>query len=94
MVAGVVLTAAHVVFDDRALTYLPASGVKWFFQRHAGVYEPAPQTPRGWVVLGGYAAQRTADATPGVTAGAPRGVTMKRAPAGSCTGSSNATRSR
>lgn len=61
-----VLTAAHVVFDDRALTYLPASGVKWFFQRHAGDFEPAPQTPRGWCVLAGYAAQRQADGTPGL----------------------------
>ena len=62
----VVLTAAHVVFDDYALAYVPNSSVKWFFQRHAGTYEPAPQTPRGWIVMGGYAAQRTADANPGV----------------------------
>lgn len=64
----VVLTAAHVVFDDRELAYVPNYGVNWFFQRQAGVYEPGPQTPRGWIVQGGYAAQRTVEGTPGASA--------------------------
>ena len=61
----VVLTAAHVVFDDYALAFVANSSVKWFFQRQAGEYEPAPQTPRGFVVSSGYAAQRQSEATPG-----------------------------
>lgn len=59
-----VLTAAHAVFDDSTLAFVPE--VKWFFQRHAGAYEPAPQLARGWFVLSGYAAQRQADASPGL----------------------------
>src|SRR5262249_1765060 len=61
----VVLTAAHVVFDDVALT--PVPGVNWFFQRHAGVYEPPPKPARGWGMLSGYAAPRTNDASPGIS---------------------------
>ena len=61
----VVLTAAHVVYDDVQFSFLPVGSVKWFFQRHAGTYEPAPKLPRGWVVLSGYADRRVADATPG-----------------------------
>jgi hypothetical protein len=60
-----VLTAAHVVFDDRALAFVPNNSVKWFFQRHAGTYEPAPLTPRGWIKLDGYAAARSTNAIPG-----------------------------
>ncbi len=55
----VVLTAAHVIFDDLTLSYVPA--VRWFFQRQAGQYEPPQQTPRGAYVLSGYAAARTND---------------------------------
>ncbi|MBN2505512.1 MAG: hypothetical protein JXQ71_02340 [Verrucomicrobia bacterium] len=60
----VVLTAAHAVFNDVTLSFVPE--VKWFFQRHAGTYEPPPLLARGWFVLSGYAAQRTAEATPGI----------------------------
>jgi hypothetical protein len=68
----VVLTAAHTVFDEYALAYVPNSTVRWFFQRQAGEYEPAPQTPRGWVVSSGYAAQRESEATPGISGTASR----------------------
>jgi hypothetical protein len=61
----VVLTAAHVVFNDVTLSYV--TGVKWFFQRYAGQYEPPTQTPRGWYVFDGYAAARTNDNSPGVS---------------------------
>ncbi|HWA26628.1 MAG TPA: FG-GAP-like repeat-containing protein [Lacunisphaera sp.] len=61
----VVATAAHVVFDDGTLAYV--TGLQWLFQRHAGTYEPTPQTPRGFYVFNGYAAQRTAEGTPGVS---------------------------
>ena len=61
--ARVVATAAHVVFDDGSLSYV--TGLQWLFQRDSGTYEPKPQIPRGFYVFNGYAAQRTADATPG-----------------------------
>ena len=61
----VVATAAHVVFDDGTLSYV--SSLQWLFQRDRGTYEPTPQIPRGFYVFDGYAAQRTADATPGVS---------------------------
>jgi len=55
----VVLTAGHVLLDSRTLG--PAKRVRWHFQRQRGVYEPRPQTPRGWNLYAGYAAQRTND---------------------------------
>jgi hypothetical protein len=55
----VVLTAAHVLFDDTLLSY--AKRVKWFLQKHKGDYEPVGQVPRGWYIFDGYAAQRTYD---------------------------------
>ena len=55
----VVLTAAHVLFDDESLSFV--ADVKWFFQRQRGQYEPPPQTPRGAYVQEGYAAQRVSD---------------------------------
>jgi len=67
----VVLTAAHVVFDDAALSYVP--NVKWFFERHAAnsgatePYEPPAQAPRGWYAFSGYSAARTNDNSPGVS---------------------------
>lgn len=61
----VVLTAAHVVFDDTTLSFV--SGVRWFFQRYKGEFEPPAQTPRGWYAFGGYAAARTNDNSPGVS---------------------------
>ena len=61
----VVATAAHVVFDDSTLT--AATGLQWLFQRERGTYEPVPQVPRGSYIHAGYAAQRTADTTPGVS---------------------------
>jgi parallel beta-helix repeat protein len=61
----VVLTAAHVVFDDATLTYV--TGVRWFFQHYKGEFEASPQTPRGWYAFSGYAAARTNDASPGIS---------------------------
>jgi hypothetical protein len=58
---GVVLTAAHLLFDDRNLELVPAGEAHWLFQRHSGQYEPVPQTPYGTVILSGYAAQRSND---------------------------------
>jgi hypothetical protein len=61
----VVLTAAHVVYDDLRFSFQPVGSVRWFFQRYAGRYEPPPKLPRGWCVFAGYSAQRSSDRTPG-----------------------------
>ena len=55
----VVLTAAHVLFDDRLLSYVTEA--RWFFRKQKGEYEPLPQTPRGWAKRDGYATARTND---------------------------------
>jgi hypothetical protein len=60
----VVLTAAHVLFDDVNLRY--AREVKWLHQKHRGSYLPAPQIPRGWYVFEGYAKQREIENSPGI----------------------------
>ncbi len=56
---NVVLTAAHLVFNDETLSYV--SQVYWYFQQEIGVFQPEPMAARGWYVLSGYAAQRTND---------------------------------
>jgi hypothetical protein len=61
----VILTAAHVLFDDRLLTYVPPSEVYWLFHKQKGDFEPVPQTPRGWYRWDDYAAQRQVDNSPG-----------------------------
>jgi Big-like domain-containing protein/NHL repeat-containing protein len=57
--ANVVLTAAHLVFNDQTLGYV--SQAYWYFQQETGVFAPEPLAARGWYVLSGYAAQRTND---------------------------------
>lgn len=59
----VVVTAAHVVWDDGTLSAV--QGLQWLFQRHRGTYEPEAQAPRGFYLLAGYAAQRQAENSPG-----------------------------
>ena len=59
----VVATAGHVVWDDGTLAAV--QNLQWLFQRDAGSYEPKPQVPRGFYIFDGYAAQRTAENTPG-----------------------------
>jgi hypothetical protein len=61
----VVLTAAHVLFDELQFTYV--TDVKWVFQRHRGDFEPPVQTPRGWYTFEGYAAQRQLEQSPGIS---------------------------
>lgn len=60
----VVLTAAHLVFDDYLLA--PVGDADWFPQRHAGEFEPRPLRARGWYEFSGYATQRIAENSPGV----------------------------
>jgi hypothetical protein len=55
----VVLTAAHMVFNDVTLSYVNRAW--WHYQKEAGVFDPKPNEARGWYVLSGYAAQRTND---------------------------------
>ena len=62
---NVVLTAAHLVFNDFTLAY--ADHAYWYFQREAGVFEPEPLAARGWYLLSGYAAQRTNDLLGGLS---------------------------
>jgi len=61
--ARVVATAGHVVWDDGTLAAV--QNLQWMFERDAGSYEPKPQVPRGFYIFDGYAAQRTAENTPG-----------------------------
>jgi hypothetical protein len=61
----VVLTAAHVLFDDVQLQYTTVT--RWFFQRYRDQLEPPPITPRGWYVFDGYASQRQLDNSPGIS---------------------------
>jgi hypothetical protein len=62
---GVVLTAAHVIFDDRTLSFVDS--LRWFFRPYAGSYQPVAATPRGAFVLQGYASKRQQENTPGVS---------------------------
>jgi sugar lactone lactonase YvrE len=62
--ANVVLSAAHLVFNDQTLSYV--SQTYWYFQQEAGVSALQPQVARGWYVLGGYASQRTNDLQSGL----------------------------
>jgi NHL repeat len=62
---NVVLTAAHLVFNDETLSYV--SQVYWYFQEEEGVFAAEPVQARGWYVLSGYAAQRTNDLLSGLS---------------------------
>jgi len=62
---NVVLTAAHLLFNDSTLAY--ADHAYWYFQREAGVFEPEPQAARGWYLMSGYASQRTNDMLGGLS---------------------------
>lgn len=67
----VVATAAHLLFNENgSLSY--STGVRWLFQRSAGSFESPPQIPRGVYLFDGYATQRMADASPGVSTAASR----------------------
>jgi hypothetical protein len=65
---NVVLTAAHLVFNDQTLSYV--SNAWWYPQEEAPQYVPEPQAAQGWLVLSGYASQRTNDLHSGFAADA------------------------
>jgi outer membrane protein assembly factor BamB len=52
----VILTAAHVLFDDNSLDFVPS--IEWFPARQAGEYEPRPLLASGWYVPTNYVTQR------------------------------------
>jgi hypothetical protein len=62
--ANVVLTAAHLVFNDQTLSYV--SQAWWYPQEEAPQFMPEPQAAQGWLVLSGYASQRTNDLQSGL----------------------------
>ena len=59
-----VLTVAHAVFDDEALTL--AAEMRWFFQRHHGLHDPPPRFARGAYIFQGYGAARS-EQEPGIS---------------------------
>ena len=59
---NVVLTAAHLLFNDRSLSYV--GNVYWYFQQGADQAAQVPMSARGSLILSGYAAQRTNDLPP------------------------------
>jgi hypothetical protein len=61
---NVVLTAAHLIFNDQALSFV--NQAYWFYQEETGVFTPDPLLARGWYVLSGYASQRTNDVLGGL----------------------------
>jgi len=56
---NVVLTAAHMVFNDSTKSYV--TNAWWSSPEYLGVFQPEPLAARGWYVLSGYAAQRSND---------------------------------
>lgn len=61
---NVVLTAAHLVFNDQTLSYV--NHATWLFQEETGVSQPSPLQARGWYLLSGYASQRNTDINGGL----------------------------
>lgn len=62
----VVLTASRVIFDEARGAGVVPSSIRWMFQEHEGSHVPPARSPRGYVALVGYAAQRRTDQSPGV----------------------------
>jgi sugar lactone lactonase YvrE len=60
---NIVLTAAHMVFNDQTLSYV--SQAYWSFEQEGATFGPDPLPSRGWYILSGYAAQRLNDLTNG-----------------------------
>jgi hypothetical protein len=61
---NVVLTAAHLIFNDQTLSFV--NQASWLYQEEAGMFAPAPQPARGWYALSGYASQRSNDVVGGL----------------------------
>ena len=63
----VVLTAAHVLYNDAALSFV--TGVRWLHQRVRDEFEPAAQFPRGFFLASGYSAGRAVELENGTEPG-------------------------
>lgn len=63
----VVLTAAHVLWDESTTNFVPE--IEWRHERHAGDYEPKPLRARGWYVFDEYAKQRRQEREQGLPPG-------------------------
>ena len=61
---NVVLTAAHMVFNDRTLAFV--NQAYWSLQHDTNAVQPPPLPARGWYVLSGYAERRTNDVGSGL----------------------------
>jgi hypothetical protein len=59
----VVLTAAHVLFDETTGQMVPPESIEWFLERHAGDagYEPIPVKAAGYYVNENYLAARNTE---------------------------------
>ena len=59
----VVLTAAHVLFDETTGQMVPPESIEWFVERHAGDagYEPIPVKAAGYYVNENYLAARNTE---------------------------------
>ena len=62
--SNVVLTAAHLLFNDDTQAYVSAA--YWFPQQNIPAYVPTPLIARGEYLLTGYAMQRTNDLSSGI----------------------------
>jgi outer membrane protein assembly factor BamB/V8-like Glu-specific endopeptidase len=65
----VVLTAAHVLFDDVTTNYINPSSIMWFQEKIAGEYEPSPIYPAGYYVHTNYLQKRTVERQSGLAPG-------------------------
>jgi hypothetical protein len=59
----VVLTAAHVLFDESTGQMVPPESIEWYVERHAGDagYEPIPVKAVGYYVNENYLAARNTE---------------------------------
>ncbi len=64
--ANVVLTAAHLVFNDQTLSFVGQTF--WYPRGQSASADPKPLEARGYYVLSGYASQRTNDIQSGLYA--------------------------
>ena len=63
----VVLTAAHVLFDESTTNFV--TSIEWFHERHAGEYEPRPIKAAGWYVMEEYLRERRMELEQGLKPG-------------------------
>ena len=61
---NVVLTVAHLVFNDQTLSYV--SRAHWYAQDQTGLLKSQPLPARGYYLLSGYASRRTNDLQSGL----------------------------